>query len=109
MGSCGLRKDDSAAIRLGAACPAHELDANSGAASIRPQLISNCPGEARDSVEARPGEYYASTRRVWWREPSPLTSSQHDNSEWTRSAAAPSRRPVRRGGFDQESKDDFPG
>jgi hypothetical protein len=80
MGSRGLRKNDGAAIRLGASGPAHELDADSGATSIRPQLISNCPGEARDSVEARPGEYYASTMRVWWREPSPLTSGRNDNS-----------------------------
>ncbi len=59
MGSRGLRKDDGAAIRFGAAGPAHKLDADSGATSIRPQLISNCPGEARDSVEARPGEHEA--------------------------------------------------
>jgi hypothetical protein len=60
MGTRGLRKDDSAAIRLGAAGRTHEQDADSGAALIRPQLISICPGEARDSDAARPGEYYAS-------------------------------------------------
>jgi hypothetical protein len=85
MGSPGLRKEDSAAIRLGAAVQAREQDADSGAASIRPQPISNCPGEVRDGVAERPGEYYASMRRVWWHR----------------------RRPVRRGVYDQESKDDF--
>jgi hypothetical protein len=80
-----LRKNDSAAVRLGAAGLAHTRDAEAGVASVRPQLISYCLGEARDGVAARPGEYYASMRRVWWHR----------------------RRPVRRGGFDQESKDDF--
>ncbi len=64
MGPPGLRKEDSAAIWLGGAGPAREQDADSGAASIRPQPISNCPCEVRDSAAERPGKYYASMRWV---------------------------------------------
>ena len=73
-----LRKDDSAAIRLGAAGLAHTRDAEAGVASVRPQLFSHSPGEARDSIAARPKDYYAGIRRVWHRFFIPETLGQRD-------------------------------
>jgi hypothetical protein len=73
-----LRKDDSAAIRLGAAGLAHERDAEAGVASVRLQLFSHSPEEARNSIAARPKDYYAGIRRVWHRFFIPKTLGQRD-------------------------------